>query len=90
VSASVTLSPTAKRDLRRIGPGRDAERIGAALRALGAGQEDLDIKALTSLPGWLQLRVGDWRVIYRAHEGGWIVARIVNRRDLMAAVRTLP
>lgn len=89
MSLPVTLSSPARRDLRRIGPGHEAERIGTALRALGAGAENLDIKALSGHPRWLRLRVGDWRVIYRAYEGGWVVARIVNRRDLMAAVRAL-
>jgi len=45
----------------------------------------------------LRLRVGDWRVLYRplseaeASDGGsgLLVARVVNRRDLLLAARTL-
>lgn len=46
---------------------------------------------------YLRLRVGDWRVLYRptteqeavAGGEGWFVFRIVNRRDLERAARTL-
>ena len=89
----VTLSDTARRDLRKIGPGADADLISAALQGLSDGSPDLDLQALAGHPGWLRLRAGDWRVVYRARErrrmlrrstadeGGWVVAHIVNRRD---------
>jgi len=87
------LSNAARRDLRNIGPGADADRIAAALRSLGDDSTDLDVQSLNGHPGWLRLRVEDWRVVYRprerrrmrrrsgADEAGWVVAHIVNRRD---------
>ncbi len=93
---SVELSARAVRDVKRIDtPGR--RRIRDALRGLAAGEENLDIKALTGQQPWLRLRAGDWRVLYRPyspaeeaeHGPGLLVARAVNRRDLLKAVRTL-
>jgi hypothetical protein len=63
---------------------------------------NLDIVALRGRAPWLRLRSGDWRVLLRplsaaeladvggAAERGFLVARIVNRRDLERAVATLP
>jgi len=47
------------------------------------------VVSVSGHPGWLRLRVGDWRILYRLHAGSRVVARIVNRRDLEAAVRSL-
>jgi mRNA-degrading endonuclease RelE of RelBE toxin-antitoxin system len=67
---------------------------------------NLDIKALRGAAPWLRLRVGDYRILYRPltreelkavsrqrkrrAEAGYLVARIVHRRDLDRAVRALP
>lgn len=93
--SSIELATRAVKDLRRLDrPDRD--RVRDALQQLAAGAENLDIKALTGSAPWLRLRVGDWRVLYRpltdaeAHGGpGLLVARVVNRRDLLRAVGTL-
>ncbi len=93
--SSIELATRAVKDLRRLDrPDRD--RIRDALQQLAAGAENLDIKALTGSAPWLRLRVGDWRVLYRpltdAEEpdgAGLLVARVVNRRDLLRAVGTL-
>ena len=93
--SSIELATRAVKDLRRLDrPDRD--RIRDALQQLAAGAENLDIKALAGSAPWLRLRVGDWRVLYRpltdaeASDGaGLLVARIVNRRDLLRAVGTL-
>lgn len=89
----IELTARAARDLRRIdAPAR--RRIRQALDELAAGVENADVKALTGAAPWLRLRIGDWRVLYRPlseTEGGpgLLVARVVNRRDLLRAVRTL-
>jgi len=93
----VVLSRRAERDLRRIGPGADLTRIRDALEGLAAGATNLDIKALAGVAPWQRLRVGDYRILYRAVARGeaadsdvrWLVARIVQRRDLERAVSTL-
>ncbi len=63
---------------------------------------NLDVKALQGRAPWMRLRVGDWRIIYRPltreelhrlevseQAEGYLVARIVNRRDLERTLRTL-
>jgi mRNA-degrading endonuclease RelE of RelBE toxin-antitoxin system len=92
----VELAARAMRDLRRI-DGRERRRIRQALDELASGTANADIKALAGAAPWLRLRAGDWRVLYRplteteAVQGGpgFLVARVVNRRDLLRAVRTL-
>ena len=90
----IELTTRAARDLRRVdAPAR--RRIREALDELAAGAENADVSALADTAPWLRLRVGDWRVLYRplskTSEGGpgLLVARVVNRRDLLRAVRTL-
>ena len=47
---------------------------------------------------WHRLRIGDYRMLYRAVDHGeaadadarWLVARVVHRRDLQRAVSTWP
>lgn len=87
--AEVQLSSRAQRDLRRIGPGPERERIIAALRRLAAGRANLDVKALEGQAQWLRMRVGDYRVLYRPAESGFWVERIVNRSDLQRSVASL-
>lgn len=69
-------------------------------------RSNLDVKALKGAAPWLRLRVGDYRILYRPltrdelkavsrkrkrrAEAGYLVARIVHRRDLERAVRALP
>lgn len=68
--------------------------------------DNLDVKALEGHGSWLRLRVGAYRILYRPlsveelatvgrrrggqAEAGYLVARIVHRRDLERAVDTLP
>lgn len=73
------------------------QRVQAGLDNLASEAANLDVKALTGHPGWLRLRVGDWRVLYRcltedeATQWGasYLVARVVHRRDLELAARIL-
>jgi mRNA-degrading endonuclease RelE of RelBE toxin-antitoxin system len=100
----VELSRRAQRELRVL-PDRDRGRIVQALREGMAADplpRNLDLVALQGRAPWLRLRSGDWRVLLRplsapeladiANAGtrGFLVARIVNRRDLERAVATLP
>jgi mRNA-degrading endonuclease RelE of RelBE toxin-antitoxin system len=101
----VELSRQAVRDLRKITYATGLDRLEAALtRQLTADPppDNLDVKPLQGRAPWLRLRVGDWRIIYRplAREEldrvrvgdeaeGFLVARIVNRRDLERTLRTL-
>jgi mRNA-degrading endonuclease RelE of RelBE toxin-antitoxin system len=100
----VELSRRAQRDLRAL-PDRERSRIVRALReglAADPLPRNLDLAALQGRAPWLRLRSGDWRVLLRplsaaelADVGGttargFLVARIVNRRDLERAVATLP
>lgn len=83
------LGSRALRDLRRIGPGLEAARIRAALESLATGDENADIKAISGRPGWLRLRIGDWRILYIGEGDGWWVDRIVHRGDLERAIGSL-
>jgi mRNA-degrading endonuclease RelE of RelBE toxin-antitoxin system len=94
----IDLARQAQRDLRKLRHSPDLERLQGAidgLRSLGA---DADVKALEGARPWLRLRTGDWRIIYRRYtqaeadergEDGYLVARVVNRRDLADAIRSL-
>ena len=100
----VELGSRAQRDLRPL-PDRDRSRIVRALQedlAADPLPPNLDLVALRRRAPWLRLRSGDWRVPLRplsateladvagTAERGFLVARIVNRRDLERAVATLP
>jgi mRNA-degrading endonuclease RelE of RelBE toxin-antitoxin system len=92
----IEIAGRAERDLRRMDV-PERRHIRDALSALTGGVENLDVKALSGRPPWLRMRVGDWRVLYRpltppeaAESGrGWLVARVVDRRDLERRVRSL-
>lgn len=92
----VQLSRRAIRDLRRV-DAPERRRVRAALQVLAAGSNNLDVKPLAGVAPWQRLRVGDWRVLYRplsdAETGGGdpgiLVAPVVNRRNLLRAVRSL-
>ncbi len=93
----IVLSRRAERDLRRIGRGEALARLREALEGLADGEASLDVKPLTGSAPWHRLRVGDYRVLYRAVEpdeagdsdANFLVARVVHRRDLERAVTTL-
>lgn len=93
----IVLSRRAERDLRRIGRGEALVRVREALEALAVEEPNLDVKLLAGSPPWHRLRVGDYRILYRSVEpdeavgsdAGFLVARVVHRRDLERAVSTL-
>ena len=99
--ARIELSRRAQRDLRGLRGSPDLGRALEGLDRLAEGAENLDIKALQGAAPWLRLRVGDVRVIYRPLTAeelqnlrgpsavGFLVARVVNRRDLDRAIESL-
>lgn len=61
---------------------------------------NLDMRPIQGLPPWLRVRVGDYRIICRAltnselrvgpaAPSGYLVGRIVHRRDLPRTLRQL-
>lgn len=81
-----------------MGPGPDRARILAGLRRLGDDAANLDVKAIVGAPGWRRLRIGTYRVCYRAAPivssngeltTAYVIARIVHRRDFDAAAMAL-
>lgn len=93
---SFDISRRAERDLRKL-QADELARVRAALESLAADAENLDIKALAGRGGWLRLRVGQLRVLYRplsperTAESGhrWLLARVIQRRELDRAVASL-
>jgi mRNA-degrading endonuclease RelE of RelBE toxin-antitoxin system len=93
VKVAVELGRQAHRDLRKLHP--DDRR--AALRAMAdvLAREPLPAnandRALRGRAPWRRLRVGELRILWRAIGDGERrrVARVVHRRDLERAVRTL-
>ena len=101
MAARIELSRRARRDLGALRGTPDARRIVEGLDRLVAGAENLDVKALQGAVPWLRLRVGEFRVISRpltaeevqalpgASTAGFLVAPVVNRRDLDRAIESL-
>jgi mRNA interferase RelE/StbE len=90
--SKIELAPRATRDLRRIDR-QTRKRVQQAFEALGADAANLDIKPVTGHAPWRRLRVGEYRVLYRelAAEANsrYLVARVIDRRDLHRAIDKL-
>ncbi len=96
----VRIERAAKKDLKRIGPGPERNRIIAGLRRLAEDAPNLDIKTIAGAAhGWFRLRVGEYRVCYyrTRHDDGpdgpvtlYAVERIVPRGAFDAAAVSLP
>ncbi len=87
---SVDLTTTANKELSRIrrGQPRDAERLEAAMVALGENPYPpgctpfTSLSGLASLSGVWRIRVGDYRVCYTIDKGVLIVlVLLVHTRD---------
>ena len=83
----IQFAPRAERDLRKL-DGQVRRRVRDALERLAAGTDTLDVKTISGHPGWLRLRVGEHRVLYRplspqeaGGEPSWLIARIVDRKE---------
>jgi mRNA-degrading endonuclease RelE of RelBE toxin-antitoxin system len=95
----IRIERAAKKDLKRMGPGPERERILAGLRRLAEDALNLDVKAIAGASaGWFRLRVGEYRICYyRARYDGpdgpvtiYAVERIVPRGAFDAAAASLP
>lgn len=99
----VELSKRAKRDLRKLQQAARDEILRVLEQELAADPqpENLAIKALAGHSPWLRLRRGSYRVLYRpmtdeeltsrgaGEVTGFLVERIVHRKDLERAARGL-
>lgn len=89
-----------KRDLRDARRAGELARVRGAIDDLKAEVDGLDIVPLQGRSPWRRMRTGTWRVLFRPltptemrqlglQGAGYLVARIVNRRDLARAVASL-
>ncbi|MGH7883774.1 MAG: type II toxin-antitoxin system RelE family toxin, partial [Candidatus Dormibacteraceae bacterium] len=86
---TIELSRRAGKDIERLSR-TDRRRVREAFDALASGVGNLDIKMLVGCNPWLRLRVGELRILYRSiPDGRLLIGRVVNRRDLERAVRSL-
>lgn len=91
----IELASRAARDVKGINRQERTRVLTAIAETLGAEPmpENADVKPLTGRTPWHRLRIGEWRVLYRPcsddEPGDVLVARVVNRRDLEKAVKTL-
>jgi mRNA-degrading endonuclease RelE of RelBE toxin-antitoxin system len=96
---SVELASAAQRDLKKLRRSPDLQRIKRAILALPGGNPSLDIAVLLGAAPWRRLRVGSWRILFRPVTGeerrrtgsqaAFLVARVVDRKELHKAVSTL-
>jgi mRNA interferase RelE/StbE len=90
--SDIELAPRAIRDLKRLDR-QTRKRVRQAFEALGADAENLDIKPVAGHAPWRRLRVGEHRVLYREStdeaDSRYLVARIIDRRDLHRAIDKL-
>ena len=98
--ASVQLGRRVGRDLRAVSRSGDLDLIENEINALRRGVAGLDVKPLEGHRPWLRLRAGDWRILFRPLTAAevraagfkgrtYLVARVVNRRDLEREARRL-
>ncbi len=101
MSDRVQFSKRGSRDVERLDSG-SRRRVRKILDGLRRDEPppNLDVRPLAGHPPWLRLRVGDMRVIFRPlttaelrrlglTARGYLIERVVNRRDLDEAVRPL-
>lgn len=94
---TVQLSTRAQRDIRalRRSNRRALDQVEDAINSLDRGLHNLDVIRLQGRDLWMRLRKGDWRILFRRitpdehPDGGYLVARVVNRSELEEAVRAL-
>jgi mRNA-degrading endonuclease RelE of RelBE toxin-antitoxin system len=90
--SNIKLAPRAIRDLKHMDR-KTRRRVQQAFEALGTDAANLDIKPVARHAPWRRLRVGEHRVLYRelAEEADarYLVARVIDRRDLHRAIDKL-
>jgi mRNA-degrading endonuclease RelE of RelBE toxin-antitoxin system len=97
----IEVAPKAERDLRKVSAST-LRRIARALEALAAGAPNLDVQSLSRHNPWRRFRVGSYRILLRPLSrdevkrvtgkagSGYLVARVVDRKEQDRAIRTLP
>lgn len=93
--ARVDLSSAAQKDLRkalRTSAGAAIRRVIVQDLAAEPWPENLDVAALEGMGNWVRIRVGEFRIVLRPLNTaeckargvvrGYLVDRVVNRRDL--------
>ena len=101
MKASVAISPRAEKDFRGLDV-TTRKRVRAVLADRLASVPlpgNLDLKPLEGLRPWLRVRVGEHRIICRpltpaelrgtGSSVGYYVARIIDRKQLLAAAKNL-
>ena len=80
---AIEVLPAAERDLRKVHPQMRARIRGAVLK-LAAEPRPPGARALKDRPGYLRVRVGDYRIIYTIEDDVLrvIVVRVAHRRDV--------
>jgi mRNA-degrading endonuclease RelE of RelBE toxin-antitoxin system len=100
----IRVSTRASKDLRRIGPGPELDRLEEAIENLVRDPPlpTLDIKPLVGRGPWRRLRVSDYRIVFRpitreelgaasrTYQQGVLIERVIHRRDLEKAAKSLP
>jgi mRNA interferase RelE/StbE len=83
VTYAIEVLPAAERDLRKVHPQMRARIRGAVLK-LAAEPRPPGARALKDRPGYLRVRVGDYRIIYTIEDDVLrvIVVRVGHRRDV--------
>jgi mRNA interferase RelE/StbE len=83
VTYAIEVLPAAERDLRKVHPQMRARIRGAVLK-LAAEPRPPGARALKDRPGYLRVRVGDYRIIYTIEDDVLrvVVVRVGNRRDV--------
>ena len=80
---AIEVLPAAERDLRKVHPQMRARIRGAVLK-LAADPRPPGARALKDRPGFLRVRVGDYRSIYTIEDDVLrvLVVRVGHRRDV--------
>ena len=91
----IEIARRAERDLSKL-KRQDVQRVRDKLAEFVVGAENVDVKALQGRSPWLRLRVGELRVLLRpltpdesGGAPGWLVARVIARRELERATASL-
>lgn len=82
MSYKVEVLPAARRDIKRL-PAQVRELVARRIDALAGDPRPRDAEALQGdLRGFLRIREGDWRIVYRVDSGARVVTvwEIGNRR----------
>lgn len=98
--ARVDLSSAAQKDLRKVlktPAGAAIKRVVMQDLAAEPWPENLDVAALEGTGSWVRVRVGEFRIVLRPLNAaeckarsvakGYLVDRVVNRRDLERILR---